>query len=99
MAKPIDVLLDLATMDLAIENNDLVIGPSTAQHQKCLLLAAKGDIKWAPLVGVHLFSFLNDERPEDMLREVRLQFIQDGMKIKRLKSVNYNINIDAEYTS
>lgn len=99
MARPQDILLDVETMDLLVVDGDFVIGDSTAQHQKSLLLAAKGDYKWAPTSGVHLFSFINDERPEDMLREVRLQFAKDGMRINRLSQSNYKITIDAEYKS
>lgn len=97
MAKVTDILLD-SNNDLKIENGDFVMGDSTEQHQKCLLLAAKGDYKQFPLIGVDVFNWLNDDRPEDMMREVRIQFSNDGMRVNKM-DVNYpsNIKIDATY--
>ena len=97
MAKVIDILLD-ADFDLKIEDGDLVFGDGTDQHQHCLLLAAKGDYKQFPSVGVDIFNWLNDDRSEDMMREVRLQLTQDGMKINKMEVVYpSNIKIDASY--
>lgn len=97
MAKVTDILLD-SNNDLKIENGDFVMGDSTYQNQKCLLLAAKGDYKQFPLIGVDVFNWLNDDRPEDMMREVRIQFSNDGMRVNKM-DVNYpsNIKIDATY--
>ena len=97
MAKAIDILLD-SNFDLKIENGDFVMGDGTDQHQHCLLMAAKGDFKQFPNVGVDVFNYLNDERPEDMMREIRLQLTQDGMKINKMELVYpSNIKIDATY--
>lgn len=72
--------------DLKVEHGDLVLEESTAQHQKCLLLAGKGDYKQSPTVGVDLFHEIDDERPQELMREVRLEFSKDGMNINKLKS-------------
>ncbi len=97
MANTGDILLT-ASFDLQIVAGDLAVGDGTAQHQQCLLLAAKGDYKQSPLIGVDLFRWLNDERPDDMMRELRLQFVADGMEINRLKLVPPSeITIDASY--
>ncbi len=98
MKKVYDILLD-DDFDLKVENGDFVIGESTAQHQKCLLMAKKGDYKQNPIVGVDLFHEIDDEGPEDLLREVRLAFSQDGMKVNRMKAVttpNGGITINTE---
>lgn len=97
MGKIQDILAD-TNNDLIIENNDFKVGDSTEQHQKHLLLCAKGDFKLKPMVGVDVFNWLNDERPEDLMREIRLQFTNDGMVIRKMK-LEYpsNVTIDAQY--
>ncbi|MBC7399853.1 MAG: hypothetical protein H7289_07885 [Mucilaginibacter sp.] len=86
-----------ADFDLKIENGDFVIGESNQQHQQCLLLAEKGAYKQFPNVGVGLATFINDENPDDLLREVRLEFTKDGMKVNRLAYENGKIKVDADY--
>lgn len=93
---PTDLMLD-ENMDLLIENGDFVIGESTLQHQMTLLLADKNDFKQHPDVGVGIESYLDDESPADMHREVRLQFSRDGMKVKSIITLEGKLNIDAEY--
>ncbi len=94
-----DILLDMNTFDIAIENGDLVVGRSDEQHQELLLVATKGDFKQHPDVGVDIASFLNDDNVQEMLNEVRRQFTNDGMTVV---SVNYdeitkNLEFDASY--
>lgn len=84
-------------LDLRIENGDFVIGESTTQNQKILLLADKNDFKEYPTVGVGIDTYLDDESPADMHREIRLQFTKDGMKVKSIKTNEGQINIDAPY--
>ncbi|MBK6819834.1 MAG: hypothetical protein IPG85_09730 [Bacteroidetes bacterium] len=97
MGKVQDILLD-SFNDLIIENGDIKVGDSTEQHQTCLLLAAKGDYKQSPLVGVDIFHWLNDERPEDMMREIRIQFTNDGMRINKMEvDLPSKLTIDAPY--
>lgn len=97
MVNTTDILLDDSTLDLKIVDGDFVVDDGTAQHQQCLLLAAKGDYKQFPLLGVDVWNEINNERPEDVMREIRLQFTQDGMKIKKAEFNNNKINIDAQY--
>lgn len=97
MANTQDVLLDSA-YDLKVSGGDFVVGESTAQHQNCILMAAKGDYKEFPMMGVDLMSWLNNERPEDMMRAIRLEFANDGMKVNRMKLIPpAQVTIDAEY--
>lgn len=93
---PKDILLDV-DLDLSIENGDFVIGESTNQQQKIMLLADKNEFKENPTVGVGIETYLDDESPADMHREIRLQFSKDGMKVKSIKTIEGKINIDAPY--
>lgn len=60
----------------------LVIGDVTGQNQNIILLAEKGDIKNAPLLGVGIASYLDDESPSELLREVRINLRMDGQKVR-----------------
>ncbi|MFT4223315.1 hypothetical protein [Dysgonomonas sp.] len=60
----------------------LVLGDVTSQNQDTILLAEKGEIKNAPLLGVGIASYLDDETPSDLLREVRINLRMDGQKIR-----------------
>lgn len=91
-----DVLLG-EDYDLQIADGDLVVGLSDNQHQACLLLAEKGSFKQFPTMGVGLTNFLKDDSPADLLREVRLEFSTDGMKVKSLGMENGKLLIDASY--
>lgn len=91
-----DIILE--DFDLKIENGDLVVEDATAQHQELLLLSRKGDIKQSPRVGVDAFNQLLDDNPLDLMREIRLEFTRDGMKIEKMvQQPNGKINIKAFY--
>ena len=75
-----------------------MIGDSTQQHQKHLLMAMPGDYKQSPLVGVGVADQLDDENPDDLLRAIRTTFVQDGMTVTGLSiASNGNIKVDANY--
>ena len=91
MTKRNGILLD-ETGDLQIKvkrdakgmiTGGLVTGDVTQQNQRTLLLAEKGEIKEAPLLGVGTASFLDDDNPSDYLREVRTNLRMDGQKVKQ----------------
>lgn len=60
----------------------LVIGDVTEQNQRTILLAEKGEIKNSPLQGVGLASYLDDEDPSVLLREIRTNLRNDGQTIR-----------------
>jgi hypothetical protein len=87
------------TGDLAIKNGDLVIGESTLQHQRLLLLATKGGFKQNPTVGVDISSYMLDDSSVDELHgDIQQQFETDGMKVSSItgKTVE-NTVIKADY--
>jgi hypothetical protein len=91
----IDVLIN-SGYDMQTANGDFVIGESTPQHQQLLLLAGKGDYKLTPLIGVDVFNHLHDHSPT-LARDARIEFINDGMKVNRIKNDNGQIIVDAKY--
>jgi hypothetical protein len=87
-----DILLD-DNNDLRIENGDFVVGDSTKQHQKLLLMLSKGDTRQFALDGVGVVDFIEDEGATDLMREIR-----DGMTVKKLSvGSDGQINVNAPY--
>jgi hypothetical protein len=92
-----DILLDTTDSDLLIASNDLKTGKSNQQHQALLLLFDKGSLKENPDAGVGAFKHLEAEDAAAFLREVRMQFIGDGMQINKIVFENNKLLIDAPY--
>ena len=92
-----DIILD-ESGDLQFVNGDLRTGVDLVQRQNTLLLAVPGDFKSAPLSGVDVLSFVNDEETWQLELSIRQQFEDDGLKIKRLSISNWeNVEIEADY--
>ena len=94
----VDLLLTPG-LDLLIENGDLALSDSTQQNQQILLLADKGILREHPTAGVGIESFLKDDNGDEMLREIRIQFTKDGMKVRRLGLEGSKLAVDASYGS
>jgi hypothetical protein len=75
----------------------LHIGDTKWQNVALLMGIHKGEIKDAPLVGVGLEDFLNDEDYRSARREIISQLEREGMRIKRLKIGDGVFDLDAEY--
>lgn len=86
-----------ATGDIDLSSGDIQYTESTMQHQHDILIAAKGDYKEYPTIGVDIRNELDNENPAEMLRTIRKEFSSDGMTVKKLDYKNGNLNIDAEY--
>ena len=78
----------------------LVVGDVTQQNQKIILLAEKGEIKEAPKLGVGIASFIDDDSPSDLLREIRENLREDGQIVNSC-SINATgkLVIDSKYES
>jgi hypothetical protein len=92
-----DFLLD-DNFDLLIIDGDLVVGESSAQHQRILLLADKGEFKDAPMRGVGSLRYLEDHTPDNLAREIRTEFAADGMTVNKIQiASDLTIQVDANY--
>lgn len=93
----VDILLDQEA-NVVLRGGDFALGNPNQQNQLLLLLSDKGDWKENPRVGVGLNSWLVDEDPDDLYREIREQFIGDGLKVKGVKVMDGGkVMIDANY--
>jgi hypothetical protein len=85
--------------DLDFTSGDLEMMEPTGQHQRDILIAAPGDYKESPTVGVDSVRYLLDVDPATYLRTIRKQLSADGQKVKALSYNDYTgkVDIDAEY--
>ena len=91
-----DILLN-TDLDLLIANGDLVVGESTSQHQKLLLISAKGDFKENPTIAVGAGGYLKDDDETGLMAEIKKEFEKDGMKVDEINIKNGNIEVHANY--
>lgn len=105
MAKDKGILLD-DNFDLKITvkrdtdgliTSGLEIGNTTYQNQNILLRANKGELKENPTSGVGVQNYLEDYSGEALAREIRKEFTQDGMTVRKININLPEIEIVAEY--
>lgn len=92
----VDIQLD-ETGDVALTDDIAYAGDSTLQHQRDILIAAKGHYKEAPAVGVDIAMQVNESNPEQLLRSVRLELTRDGMRVNTVAVADGNLKIEAYY--
>ena len=92
-----DLILNTSN-DLLIENDDLVIGESTRQHQGSLLQTVRAELKQSPDVGVGVSLYLKSENEiGNLLSEIKQEFEKDGMSVRIIAYSNDKLSIDANY--
>ncbi|KAA2245486.1 hypothetical protein F0L74_05885 [Chitinophaga agrisoli] len=91
-----DILLD-EEGDLLIIGADLMMGESTEQHQRLLLISNPGDFKETPAACVGAAIWLKDENTVGLLQEIKSEFEKDGMIITSVKMVDAKIEVHASY--
>jgi hypothetical protein len=96
--KVFDYKLD-DNFDLVFDaDGDFVEAESTTQHQQLLLLTEKSEWDGLPTVGVGAINWIMDERPGDLVSEIRGQFERDGMRVGKLRFLSpQNFEVQAEY--
>ena len=104
MAKRMGILLKDGDLDCQVIRDSnglilsgLVVGDVTKQNQQTILLAEKGEVKCAPGIGVGIASYLDDESPSGLLREIRTNLRNDGQKVRTCGFVNGKLIIEAGY--
>lgn len=92
-----DILVDEQGVPV-FRDGDFFIGESTAQHQRHLLMAQKGEIKDTPEIGVGIADELNGEGPKELLIKAKRNFEYDGMRVDRLEyGSDGKIYVEATY--
>jgi hypothetical protein len=85
--------------DLFVQGGDLALGESTLDHQRDLILAAKGDFRQWPLIGVAIRTeLLNAIGPSDIRVAIQREMERDGMAVSKLVVTNeLDIDLVASY--
>ena len=76
-----DLMIKVERDQAGLIVSGLVVGDVTEQNQRHIIFAEKGEIKRAPALGVGIASYLDDEDPYELLREIRINLRDDGQKI------------------
>lgn len=74
--------------DIDLAGGDLTYAESTGQHQRDILLSAKGHHKETPEMGVNVLEYIGDNEPENLFRAIRKEFTRDGMKVRKVSMDN-----------
>lgn len=82
------ILLD-EDRDIQVSNGAMVIGDIANQNIELLVISEKGEIREAPLRGVGIRRFVDDEDPAMLLQAIRNEVATEGMTLD-------NIGITAE---
>ena len=86
-------------LTIRVNNGRMLIGDTTQQNQQMLLMAEKGDFKYRPMRGVGARRYLETSLVDELAREIRTEFIADGMKVQKINinATNGKIVIEASY--
>ncbi|MGB0869463.1 MAG: hypothetical protein ACPGSD_07685 [Flavobacteriales bacterium] len=83
--------------DLDFANGDLVLGESSEQNVKLILIYTPGSLKKNPLVGCSLIKAKYGTVSRFMQNTIRQQLLGDGFKIKKIKIHSLGIDINGNY--
>lgn len=79
-----DIALD-TNADLKVASGDFVNVESRAEHNRNLVLCAKGEFDERPLMGVGAVNYIDDDTPNDLIQEIAEQLRKDGMEVKSVR--------------
>jgi hypothetical protein len=84
--------------DLLIENGEVVVGDVGGQNLEMLIVAEKGEIREAPLRGVGMRRYIDDEDPATLLQAIRNEIATEGMVLEKLEiTADGKLDIEAKY--
>jgi hypothetical protein len=67
--------------DLVFQEGDFLVGETTHQHKRHLLISSPGEMRQSVPVGIGIERHVFAEDTEQMLSDVREQFELDGMTV------------------
>lgn len=93
------ILLNSETGDILIDGNShrMLIGDIAVQNAKLIIEANKGEFKEKPLKGVGISLYTEETTPERLVREIRREFFEEGLRISSLKIGDIGIELDVDY--
>lgn len=83
--------------DVDLSGGDIVYSEATKKHITDELKTSEGELKHSPTSGIDIFSFVNDDEPEELLIKARRRLTADGMKISSLYIQEGTLKVDGNY--
>ena len=84
--------------DLRVENGEVVVGDIGGQNLEMLIVSEKGEIREAPLRGVGIRRFIDDEDPATLLQAIRNEVAVEGMILDNIGiTADGKLNVEAHY--
>lgn len=90
------LLLD-ENRDIQVKNGEAVIGDIANQNLEILVLSEKGEIREAPLRGVGIRRYVEDEDVATLLQAIRNEVAEEGMTLDKLGVEDGKLEIIAHY--
>ena len=90
------ILLD-ENRDIQVKNGEVVIGDIANQNLEILVLSEKGEIREAPLRGVGIRRYVDDEDVATLLQAIRNEVAEEGMTLDKLGVEDGKLEIIAHY--
>lgn len=84
--------------DLLIKDGDFVVAPSDKHNQTLIIISSKGAFRFAPMIGVNIYSYLNSTGQIDAIkRDIQEQLTLDGYRVDSIEFTQDNqIKINAK---
>lgn len=90
-----DIILD-SNYDLLVEDGDFALGRSEEQEIDLILIAAPGNFRQHPTVGVNLALWVRGENINSQLyQEIETQLRDDGFEDVRIDQSGGKLTVDA----
>lgn len=88
-----DLKLDIEG-DLAVEKGDLIIGESSSDIIKSVLLAVRGEFKEDPEIGANVQNYLNGAMNPFWAQDSKKMLQKSGLPVQSIKIENNEILIN-----
>lgn len=84
--------------DLLIKDGDFVVSPSDDHTQTIIVISSKGSFRFAPMIGVNIYTYLNSTGQADSIkRDIQQQLTLDGYRVDSINFTEDNqIQINAK---
>lgn len=77
--------------DLLIKDGDFVVTPSDDHTQEIIIISSKGSFRFAPMVGVDIYTYLNSTGQADSIkRDIQEQLRLDGYRVDTIEFADNN---------
>lgn len=72
--------------DLLVKDGDFVVAPSDDHTQTLIIISSKGSFRFAPMVGVDIYTYLNSTGQADSIkRDIQEQLTLDGYQVELIE--------------